>query len=287
MKIDLSQMSPAQRQAAGKRLGILAGLPESVIAEIADEILNSQKVVRQAIYYSTVRFASVRSGAGPFTYTIDTTDRQAFVYAQGQTMVAAGFATGTATFAETNLRVGGGQTNNNADCVIWNVGIEFLPTSEPRIIAELVRQVFVNMSTDGGGSRELIGKLSDFSSGGAIYGGQHTKLEAGNLTETIGPVESWLANGNPMAGNWYQLKKPKRWNSLAAKKPDSNLSVVLTPGASIALTATDRAAVAGAAPGASGRVEAFTSPADGARGTFAELRVKMLCVEVFDRSLNQ
>lgn len=286
--MDLSKVPAAQRADYLRKMQEIEGVPPAVRAAIADEVINSQRVIKQALYYSTVKFATTRSGAGPFTYTCDTSDRQAFVFAQGQSMGAAGFAsTVNATFADTNLRTGGGQTNNNADCVIWSIGIEVLPTSEPRLVAELVRQVFINMSLDGGGSRTLIGKLSDFSSGGALYGGQHTKLEAGSILETIGPVESFISNGNPMAGNWYQLKKPIRWNSLASKKPDSNLAVVLTPGAAVTLTATDRAAVAGAAPGASGRVEAFTSPADGARGTFAEFRVKMLCVEVYDRSLNQ
>lgn len=285
--MDLSSIPPQQRAEYIRNLQALEGLPPGVRALVAKEAIDSQKAVNQQIYYSTVKFASVRSGAGPFTYTIDTTDRQAFVYKLGDPMAAAGFtATDIATFAETNLRTAGGQTNNNADCIVWGISIEFLPTSEPRILAELVRQVFIHMSLNAGSARYLIGKLSDFPGGGGIYGQQHTKLEAGQLVETIGPMEGYLANGNPMASNFWLLKRPFRWNSLSTGKPDANLSMVFTPGTAITVSATDRAAVAGAAPGASGRVEAFTSPANLARGTFAELRVKLATVEIADRSQN-
>lgn len=284
---DFNKMSAAQKASYLSRLQAVDAVPPAVKALIAQEVIDSQRAIKQVIYHSTIKFASVRSGAGPFTYTIDTTPRTAFTYKIGDTMVASGFATGNATEAETNLRSGGGQTNRNADVVIFGMGIEILPTSEPRLVAEVVRQCFLSISLDGGSNSDLIGKITDFPSGGAVYGIQHTKLEAGNLAESIGPMEGYLANGNPMAGNWYMLKKAYRWNALSSKKPDSNLSIAARLGAAVTATATDRAAVAGAAPGSSGQVVAFTSPADGARGTFVELRVKLLTIEVSDRSSNQ
>jgi hypothetical protein len=285
--MDLSKIPPTQRAAFLRRIQEVEMVPGPVRALIAQEVIDSQRAIKQVVYHSTIRVLTTRSGAGPFTYTANPGPRVAFGYKQGDSLVAAGFASGTATAAETNLRNAGGQTNRNADVVIWGMGIEILPISEPRIVAELVRFGFLTMTTDGGASTDFIGKLTDFPSGGALYGAQHTKLEAGNLAETIGPVESYLANGNPMAGNWLMLKRAVRWNSPASKKPDTSLAVTFDLGQAITVSATDRAAVAGAAPGASGRVEAFTSPADAARGTFADLRVKLLTIEVSDRGSNQ
>jgi hypothetical protein len=286
--MDLSKIPPDQRAAYLRRLQEVEQVPGPVRALIAQEVIDSQRAIKQVIYHSMIRVATARTGAGPFTYTANPGPRVAFSYKQGDPLVAAGFASGSvATAAETNLRSAGGQTNRNADVVIFGMGIEIMPISEPRLVAELVRFGFLTMTTDGGASTDFIGKLTDFPSGGALYGAQHTKLEAGSLIESIGPVESFLANGNPMAGNWLMLKRAVRWNSAASKKPDSSLSVTLDLGQAISVSATDRAAVAGAAPGASGQVVAFTSPADLARGTFVDLRVKLLTIEVSDRGSNQ
>lgn len=285
--MDLSNIPPSQRAAYLRRLNEVEQVPGPVRAMIAQEVIESQRAIKQVIYRSIIRCASARTGAGPFTYTIAPGPRVAFGYKIGDSLVQAGFAAGVATAAETNLRSAGGQTNRNADVVIFGIGVEIMPTSEPRLVAELARYGFFSMSVDGGANSDYIGQLTDFPSGGALFGAQRTKLEAPTLVETAGPVESYLANGNPMAGNWLMLKRAVRWNSAASKKPDSALSVTFDLGQAVTETSTDRAAVAGAAPGASGRVEAFTSPADLARGTFVDLRVKLLTIEVSDRSANQ
>lgn len=284
--MDLSNVPAAQRAEYLRTLAQLDATPPQVRALIAREAIESQREIKPVIYYSTIRARAPRTGAGPFTYTVAAQTWKAFTYKEGDDMGSAGFAAGTlATLAHTNLTTGGSQTNDGADVVVWGIGVEVDPISEPRIVAEVFNAAYVEISTSAA-NRTRIGKLQDFPSAGGLYGGAHTKLEAGQLVETIGPVESYLSNGNPMAGNFWKLPYPIRWNAVGNKKKDTALSLQVIMTASAALTATDRAAVAGAAPGASGRVEAFTSPADAARGTFAQFRLKLATVQIGERSVN-
>jgi hypothetical protein len=284
----LANVPAAQRAAFLRRLQEVEQVPGPVRALIAAEVIESQRVIKQVIYRSRIRVRSTRTGAGPFTYTVAKGPRTAFGYKIGDSLIQAGYASGVATPAHTNLRTAGGQTNRNADVVIFGMGVEIMPGAEPRLVAKLAAEGFFTMTTDGGAQTDYVGQLTDFPSGGALFGSARTKLEAPNLAETAGPLESFIANGNPMAGNWLMLKKAVRWNSPGGtKKPDTSLAITFDLGEDVTATSTDRAAVAGAAPGASGRVEAFTSPADGAEGTYVDLRVKLLTIEVSDRGSNQ
>lgn len=284
--MDFSNLSATDKANYMRTLAQLDAVPPQVRAAIAQEAIASQREVKAAIYYSTIRARAARTGAGPFTYTLPVQTLKAFTFKEGDDMGQAGFAAGTlANLSHTNLTTGGSQTNDGADVVIWGISVEVAAISEPRLVAEFLDASYVEISTSAAG-RTRIGKLQDFPGSGGLYGGAHTKLEAGNLAETIGPVESYLSNGNPMAGNFWKLPYPIRWNAVGNKKKDTALSVLVTMTEARAVTAADRAAVAGAAPGASGRVEAFTSPADGARGTFAQFRIKLATVQIGERSVN-
>lgn len=237
-------------------------------------------------YYSTVRVRTTRTGAGPFTYTALTAEATAFGYKVGDDMSVAGFAAGSiATFAETNLRSGGTQTNNNSNVKIWGIAAELCPGSEPKLARKLWRNSVVKMALNAN-YQEILGPLTFFPSGGGLYGQERSLLEAGQLIETAGPLVGQLANGNPMASNFFKFPKPILWNAQGSGKRDASFSLIVQPTQAFTETATDRAANAGAAPGLSGRVEAFTSPADGALGTFVEIRFRLLCEADGERSDN-
>lgn len=282
----MNSLTAVQQMQRARQIQALEATPPAVRAMIADEVIASQRSIIPQVYYSSIRFRAVRTGAGPFTYTVDNSTRKAFVYKEGDVMDAAGFSTGTvATRAETNLTSGGSQTNDNSDVVVWGIGIEVAPNSEPVIAAQLLRQAFVEMSLNGS-QRFLLGKIQDFPAAGGLYGVQRSLLTPQPLAEVAGPLVGFVNNGNPMAGNFWKLPMPFRWNSIGSGKKDTALAFSITPGAAFTFSSTDRAAVAGAAPGSSGQVVAYTSPADGAAGTFVDLRVKLATIQIGERSLN-
>lgn len=249
--MDLTSMTPEQRAAYLRRTEQIAQLPAAVRAQIADEVINSQRAVKQVIYRSRVRFEAGAAGDIPAG-----TAPVAFGYKIGDALAAAGYAVGQATAAHTNLRSAGGQTNRNADVVIWSMGIEIMPGSNAELVKELVRSVYLGLSLTGGSDTDLIGQITDFPGGGGLKGRQWDPLAA-----VPADVEC-MNNGEPLAGNVMQFTKPYRWNAASSKKPDSNLSISFTVGEAIALGA-------------------------GYRAAYADFKVKLLTVEVSDRSSNQ
>jgi hypothetical protein len=94
-----------------------------------------------------------------------------------------------------------------------------------------------------------------------------------------------MSNGHPQAGNFFRFPQPFVWRAIG-KGRDSNLAVILRSSRAVTATSASRAAVVGAAPGESGRVEAATAPADLAAGTFVDVRVRLVSISVGDRSIN-
>lgn len=255
----------------------------AAVAEAARRGMNT-KAVLSFPYYSTVRLKTTRSGAGPFTYTGDLAVKKAFSYKIGDVMDAAGFPAGTiATKAETNL-LKASETRDNADVMIYGFSIH-LRKNDPKLAYKFFRECVVELALSGTDTYQL-GILDFFPQAGGLYGQQRTLLEAGQLVETSGPLTGFMSNGNPNAGSWFGLPDPLLWESVGSGKKDTSLIVSITPQRAITETSTDRAAVAGAAPGASGRVEAFTSPADAADGTFVDLTIRCHSVSISERSTN-
>lgn len=243
----------------------------------------NERAVLMFPYYSMVRLKTTRSGAGPFTYTGDTTPKRAFSYKIGDVMDAAGFPAATiATKAETNLQAAS-QTNQSSEVEIWGLSIS-IAKGEPKLIREFFRVCVVEISLSGVDTY-LLGPLYFFPQVGGAYGMERTKLAAGPDNDPNGPMIGMISNGNPNAGSFLKLPEPLVWQPPGAGK-DSSLTVTLTPTAAISVSSTDRAAVAGAAPGASGQVDAFTSPADGADGTFLDLMIRLHTVSKSKLSVN-
>lgn len=244
----------------------------------------TQKAVLGFPYYSSVRLRTTRTGAGPFTYTGAVTAAKAFGYKIGGVMDDAGFAAGTvATMAETNI-LQPGSTRDNAEVLVWGWSVEIM-TNDPKLTRRFFRECVMLLSLSGTDTYQ-VGRLSFFPQTGGIFGMQRTLLEAGQLVETSGPLEGQISNGNPNAGSQFLLPDPVLWESIGSNKKDTNLSIQVKPERAIVETSTDRAAVAGAAPGVSGRVEAFTSPADGALGTYVDLCIRLSSISFSERSTN-
>lgn len=270
----------------------VAGVPSYVREAIAQQAIAGQKVVLPLPYWSTIRLQAVRSGAGPFTYTIDTSDRRAFQYGVGADCSVAGFAAGTiATGAETNL-LKAGESISNADVWIYGLSVELCPNSEPLLASQVWRDSWLELSLNGQDSVRL-GTLNMFPGAGGLFGTGPSRLlqpadnQPGGNDGGIGPALGFLSNGNPMAGNFYRFPQPFVWRAVGQGR-DSNLAVVWKSARNIAFNSTDRTLTAGAAPGLSGRVNAHTSPAAaaGTLGTFVDIRIRLVSVSVSPRSIN-
>lgn len=266
----------------------LAAMDPNLRAFVAAQAIKEQKTVLPVPYWSTVRIAGTVAGN---VLTVAATTRKAFSYQIGQDMTAAGFTATTAEGAETNL-LQASQTLDNADVWIWGLAIELCPNSEPLLAQRLWRECLVELSTSGTQSIRL-GTLGMFPSAGSLYGvgqsfiGQPPTNQKGAADGGYGSNVGSLSNGNPMAGNFMKFPQPFKWSSIGSNAGDSQLTVSITPVRAIthALAAT-RAAVPVVAAVTPGTIEVATQPATGDRGTFCDLRVRLIAVSVSNRSQN-
>lgn len=274
-------MDPVQQNRNAMINAQIARTPPDVRAAIVAAGLADAKTVLPVPYWSTVRIAGTVAAN---TLTVDTTARKAFQYAVGQDMTIAGFSATVAQFADTNL-LRAGETLDNADVWIWGLAAELCPNSEPALAARLWRDCVVEMSLNGTQSIKL-GTLGMFPSAGGLYGvGQSALLlPPENVTGQNadgGPGASFgsLANGNPMGGNFLKFPQPFKWGAVGNGGADASLSVIVTPTRAITIPlAATRAAGAG--------VGAYTQPSTGDRGTFCDIRFRLVSVAVSRRSQN-
>jgi hypothetical protein len=282
------QPNPAEEAQRQRLFQQLANLPPDIRAFIAQQYNVSQISVLPLPYWSRVRFNAARTGAGPFTYTVDTSERKAFAYPIGQSRVIAGFPTGNATLADTNL-LKQSETRDNADVWIWGIAANLLPGSDGDIAGGVWRETSVQISLNGTQSIPL-GTLEMFPGAGGLYGVGEAKLRApatnvaGGADDGEGARISFLQNGNPMAGNFFRLPQPFKWASVGTAGADSSLVITCKPERTVTATATDRAAVPVVAMVTPGTIEPFTSPEDGA--VFVDVGFHLVCVAVAKRSVN-
>lgn len=270
----------ARKQALYRQL---ASLPADVRAFIGEQYANSQVTILPLPYWSTMRFQGAVSGAN---LVIDTSERRAFGYAQGQSPTAAGFPAsfGNATFAETNL-TSQSQTVNNSDVWIWGIAASLLPTSEAALAARVWRDTYLTMSFSGSTVIPL-GTLEMFPGAGGLTGFGQSYIKSPPL-DTAGRVDNgpgaqlgFLNNGDAAAPNFFRLPQPFKWSAVGSANTDSSFVITGTPQRTITeAMATARVAGAG--------VEAFTPPAaTGDAGTFVDVRIHLVCVSVSRRSQN-
>lgn len=277
----LPQIASAARMAAA-----VASLPTDVRVAIQSNYDLNQITVLSTPYYSTLRFQATRAGGPPVSFSIDTTERRAFAYAQGQSLQTAGFlaAYGNATQAETNL-LQQSQTRNNADVWIWGLSAALLPNSEPSLARGVWRETDLNISTNGDQSIPL-GTFEMFPSAGGLFGSGVSYIKSpdlatpGAVDNGSGAIMPFASNGNPMSSSFYRFQQPFKWAGVGTAGADSSLIITATPRRIITETsALARVAAAG--------ISAFTPPAAaGDAGTFVDVRLRLICVSVAKRSVN-
>jgi hypothetical protein len=276
----------AQQQAYFRQL---SQMDPGLRSFVAQQAIKEQKTVLPVPYWSTVQIHGAVAGN---VLTVDTTVRKAFTYNIGGDMAAAGFAAGTiAQPCDTNL-LRPGETLDNADVYIWGLAIELCPNSEPLLAAELWRQCIVEISTSGTQSIRL-GTPGMFPSAGGLYGqgrsaaAQPNTTTAGALDGGQGATVGFVANGNPMGGNFMKFPQPFKWSSVGSNSGDSQLTVSITPNRVITIPlAATRAAVPVVAMVSPAAIEVATQPATEDFGTFCDLRVRLVAVSVGARGQN-
>jgi hypothetical protein len=273
-------MNPIQDNRAAQINAMIARLPPEVRSAIVAAGAKDARTVLPVPMWSTVR---VRGTVAANALTIDTTSRKAFQYAVGQDMTIAGFPGTIAQFCDTNL-LRAGETLDNANVWIWGLAAELCPNSDPVVASRVWRDSIVELSLNGTTSIKL-GTLGMFPSAGGLYGAGTSFLAMPTEATTApqdggqGSQVGYVANGNPMGGNFLKFPQPFKWSSVGGGGSDSSLSVIVTPNRTITIPlAATRAAAAG--------VGQYTQPATGDLGTFVDIRFRLISVAVSERSVN-
>lgn len=245
-------------------------------------------------YWSTVRCQFTRStiAAGPpahYRWTLSAGTRSAFQYGFGQSGVVAGFDSGYQTSkADTNIQTPG-QTLANQTVKIYGLAIRMTEDSDPLLASLVARNMWIELSTDGQTPRP-IGKITDFPGSGGFkgYGTTFLRAPADNVAGPganageggMGAQIGFVQNGEPAAGNYrHWHDNPVTWFPQSQPNAkDNNLAVNFILQNAVTVDSFDRAAVAGAAPGASGQVESFTSPSatPGVLGSYCDFEVMLI-----------
>lgn len=200
------------------------------------QALERQEFVVGFPYYSTVRFRFVRSGAGPYVYTLSTSVVRAFSYSVDQAdCTSAGFGTGyTSTYAETNLQ-SKNETNAGETVYVSGLSAVLMPNSDARMAAEVFRNVFCELSLNGDSNTFRLGPPILLPSPvGLLGGGQDA---AGPQAIPGGrPMFTFPANGWPYKDNKMKLPGGLVWRN--SSKRDSQLNVIFTPASAKTSTRT-------------------------------------------------
>lgn len=265
------------------------GLPPSVNRMIAErkQYQGKSLTILSFPVWSTIRFQATIAAGPPVVATIDTSSRVAFSYGVNQDMGPAGRAGVLGSQADTNLQ-NAGQTRDQSDVLIYGFSAYITQQSEPGLVADVIRETDVQISTNGSVTLPL-GTLEAFPYPGGLFGGGNSSLLLPDL-ESVGGVDggkgtplSFFSNGNPTSGSFFKLDAPIFWAGLGSG-PDSALSIICTPRRAIVKTsALARAAgVAGVTYG--GAPGAFT-PINAGKA-FVDVRWRLHCASVQARSSN-
>ena len=200
------------------------------------EALARQQFVVGFPYYSKVRFRFVRSGAGPYVYTLSTSVVRAFSYSVDQAdCTAAGFATGfTSTYSETNLQAKN-ETNAGETVHVEGISCVLMPNSDARMASEVFSNVSTELSLNGDSNTFRLGPPIFLPSPVGLIGGG--KDDAGTQPIPGGrPQFNFAANGWPMRNNVMKLPGGLIWRNKSSR--DSQLNVIFTPASAKVSTRT-------------------------------------------------
>jgi hypothetical protein len=237
--------------------------------------LKSQKTVLNLPYWSTVRFRAVRTGAGPYTFTLSAGVRKAFSTYIGGDGAVAGFASGTTmTEADTNL-LDSNATRNGESVEIRGISAEIDAQASPTIVKHVFRNTSLSLQV-GGDTAPPLGRLSFFPQAGGLHGMGNDVMILPAIAES-GFVHGAITNGNPIASNYFPLQVPILWAGANAGA-DTAFNILCDLKTALVLTTADRAAAAG--------IQAYTSPADGALGTYLDVTFRLHGTRAGKRSVN-
>lgn len=259
-----------------------APLDTTEIQNVIGSIMAGEHQQQSSTYFSTVMLASALTGAGPYTYTIAAgTALRAFSYGLGQDLSVVGYPAGSpASFADTNLATA--NVSNNGDWVIiFGIGIQPTPTSEPLLVKALDEVTSV-IPFIGGDKLFPLGNPSMVPGGGGLYGMGDSAIGVPDQTSYVYKTGN-LTNGDPLLFNLRILPTLIVW--APAGRVDSTFAVQIRTERAAAYTnlSADRVAVGGGAstPGTA----AFTHPA--ATAVFVRYKVFLATQQVNQRSANQ
>lgn len=222
-------------------------------------------------YYSTAHIGTVRSGSGPFTYTLAANSGPArlFSYQIGQAMTTAWIGDGTprtATERDTNLQTSN-ETQSGDEVEIVGIGLSLAPLSSlaAKLLAHVMTSAWCKIIFDGRDAGYPLGPLTFYPGGHGLSG---RALSLDMTPPLAGPPAGvgidFVANGLPMVDNIAMLQRPFKWTP---EKADSKMNIAVYFPEAIAFTSAAVTAASG--------VEAFTPPAAGGNGTFIEIVCKL------------
>jgi hypothetical protein len=212
-------------------------------------------------YFSKVRITATRSGAGPYVHTVSAGALvRAFGYGQGQDMGPGGRTGTNATKADTNI-LSPGQTISGQSVNVEAMAIAALSNSNPKLLQQLMPELVVELSMNGGETQLNLGNPILWPCSGGLFGSGQDDANTQQLGGVSNPV-AFFSNGLPGHDNAGRFPEGLVWTPDGGV--DSNLNINLTCTRAVAITepATQSADndVASVATG----VPAFTEAADGA-----------------------
>ena len=272
-------------------------LPPDVADMVTDLLMTPGKdySVQPKLYWSTIRIEAIYTAGPPTNYLVTQgTMVTAFNYKVGDPPKAAGFNTTApvgyvASRRLTNLTVAGSSTEDNADVVVWGMGIELLPggndannktqPQQPELAKAVVANtdIVMSLSTQ---TKFYLGRMDYYPQPGGLDGEAISQIRQGFTNNAQGQYERILRNGIAAQGNLRKLPTPIRWQSIGSNKKDTAMQVQFT--------VTDQISLDGLA-GTPSAVDANAYPgfAPQASTIFQDFGVWLQTIEVSDRSENQ
>jgi hypothetical protein len=291
--IDYTKLNAKQK----RNIDLIQTLPPDVQDMVLDLITKpgTDYTVQPKLYWSTVRFEGAYTAGPPTNYLIQPgTMVQAFGYKVGDPVKSAGFNTTVptgyvATRRLTNLTVGGTQTEDNADVIVWGLGISLLSAGndansktqmqQPELAKAVVSNTdtVLSLSTS---TKFYLGRMDYYPQPGGLDGEATSSIRQGFTANAQGQYEKIMRNGIAAQGNLRKLPSPIRWQSIGSNKKDTSLTVQFTVTDQISLDG-----LAGTASAVDGN--AYPGFAPQASTIFQDFGVWLQTIEVSDRSENQ
>lgn len=277
-------MNPYEQQqqadARARAAALMANDPAAA-AYLVNQGLANQKVAFVLPYWSTVRFATTRSGSGPYVYAMPVGTRKAFSYKIGGNATAAGFSSSaTITETETNLS-DENQTRNGENVEIFGISAMLDPTASLKLAKHVWRNTALFLQL-GGDSQIPLGTLAMCPSGGGLFGSSIDPYVTPPIMASVA-VDGAVSNGNPTAQNFLPLPFPIQWSGVNNGR-DTIFNIIADLKTAGSFSITERTAVAQTTDIAG--VAAYAALADAAVGTYVDVTFRLWARRQGGRSVN-